>query len=105
MSIMTKLWLLIVGVAVSSAVCADYPSTYDPPPHAAFVLTHAIVDVGEGQGEFKGWVSVADGKIAAVGRMDEPIPPGVLEINADGRWLTPGVIDVHSHLGDYPSPG
>ena len=24
---------------------------------------------------------------------------------ARGRWVTPGVIDVHSHLGDYPSPG
>ena len=102
---MTKLWLLIVGVALSWAVCADYPSTYEPPPHAAFVLTHAIVDIGEGQGEFNGWVSVADGKIAAIGRMDEPTPGDALEINAGGRWLTPGVIDVHSHLGDYPSPG
>ena len=102
---MTKLWLLIVGVALSWAVYADYPSTYEPPPHAAFVLTHAIVDIGEGQGEFNGWVSVADGKIAAIGRMDEPTPGDALEINAGGRWLTPGVIDVHSHLGDYPSPG
>ena len=26
-------------------------------------------------------------------------------IDADGRWITPGLIDVHSHLGVYPSPG
>ena len=102
---MKKLWLLILGAAAGSAVFADYPSTYDPPPHVAFVITNATVDVGEGQGEFKGWVSVAAGKIDAIGAMDQPRPSAALEINAAGRWLTPGVIDVHSHLGDYPSPG
>ena len=25
-------------------------------------------------------------------------------INGAGKWLTPGIIDVHSHLGAYPSP-
>jgi imidazolonepropionase-like amidohydrolase len=26
-------------------------------------------------------------------------------IEAAGKWVTPGIIDVHSHLGNYPSPG
>jgi imidazolonepropionase-like amidohydrolase len=25
-------------------------------------------------------------------------------VNARGKWITPGIIDVHSHLGVYPSP-
>jgi imidazolonepropionase-like amidohydrolase len=25
-------------------------------------------------------------------------------IDGTGKWVTPGVIDIHSHLGDYPSP-
>ncbi len=25
-------------------------------------------------------------------------------LDAEGRWVTPGLIDVHSHLGVYPSP-
>ena len=34
-----------------------------------------------------------------------PSPAGALEIDGTGKWVTPGVIDVHCHLGDYPSPG
>ena len=26
-------------------------------------------------------------------------------IDGTGKWVTPGIIDVHSHLGVYPSPG
>ena len=27
------------------------------------------------------------------------------ELDLDGRYVTPGIIDIHSHLGNYPSPG
>ena len=26
-------------------------------------------------------------------------------IDGTGKFVTPGIIDIHSHLGDYPSPG
>ena len=32
-------------------------------------------------------------------------PAGAVTIDGTGKWVTPGIIDVHSHLGDYPSPG
>src|SRR5690606_30728833 len=51
-----------------------------------------------------GSVLMRDGKIVAVGR-DIDAPPGVRVIDATGKWVTPGVIDSHSHLGDYPAPG
>jgi imidazolonepropionase-like amidohydrolase len=44
-----------------------------------------------------------EGKIAAVGASLEA-PPGTLVIDAAGRWVTPGIIDAHSHLGVYPNP-
>ncbi len=25
-------------------------------------------------------------------------------VDAHGAWVTPGIVDLHSHLGDYPSP-
>ena len=35
-------------------------------------------------------------------RQQEAAPVRI--INGAGKWLTPGIIDVHSHLGAYPSP-
>ncbi|MDX2416119.1 MAG: amidohydrolase, partial [Xanthomonadales bacterium] len=46
---------------------------------------------------------IVDGKIAFVGEGNTPA--GVTTIDAGGRWVTPGLIDVHSHLGVYASPG
>ncbi len=48
-------------------------------------------------------VLLADGRISAVGP-GLAAPAGAKVIEAQGRWVTPGLIDVHSHLGVYPSP-
>ena len=39
--------------------------------------------------------------------MDQPrdVAPDAIEVDANDRWITPGLIDVHSHLGVYPPPG
>ncbi|MGB2329864.1 MAG: amidohydrolase, partial [Pseudomonadales bacterium] len=68
------------------------------------LIDNAVIDVGEGQGEFLGWVAVSGGRIQAMGTADEPKPKVDERLDANGLWLTPGIIDVHSHLGDYPSP-
>ncbi|HSK10842.1 MAG TPA: amidohydrolase family protein [Vicinamibacterales bacterium] len=44
-----------------------------------------------------GIVVVRDGKIAAVGA-SVPIPAGAEVVDATGRFLTPGIIDEHSHI-------
>ena len=48
-------------------------------------------------------VLLRDGKVAAVGKGLDGGDAQV--IDASGRWVTPGLIDVHSHLGVYASPG
>ena len=44
-----------------------------------------------------GSVLVSDGRIAAVGR-DLEAPPGARVLEGSGMYLTPGIIDAHSHI-------
>ncbi|MER6948726.1 amidohydrolase [Nonomuraea sp. NPDC000554] len=45
-----------------------------------------------------GTVLIRDGKIAAVGR-DVEVPSGVRVVDAAGRWVLPGFVEAHGHLG------
>lgn len=47
------------------------------------------------------WVQVKDGKIAAIGKMEEGLPEGIDEddqINCSGRLVLPGFVDSHTHI-------
>jgi imidazolonepropionase-like amidohydrolase len=46
---------------------------------------------------------VENGKITAIGA-DLAVPENAQVVDASGKWLTPGLIDVHSHMGVYPAP-
>ena len=82
-----------------------YPSTYVRYPGVLTVVRHATVFIGDGQQIDNGTVIFADGVIKAVGGAELASPAGAVEIDGTGKFVTPGIIDVHSHLGDYPSPG
>lgn len=48
----------------------------------------------------RGTVLVRDGRIVAVGRVDDvPVPDGVPVHDAGGRWVLPGFVEAHGHLG------
>ncbi len=80
-----------------------YPSTYAPYPSGAVLITGATILTGAGDRIDNGSILIQDGKIAAVGAA-VAAPDGATQIDAGGKWVTPGIIDIHSHLGDYPSP-
>ncbi len=80
-----------------------YPSTYTPIAGETTVITNATVLDGVGNKYDNAMVHFADGKIVAVGENLE-VPEGATVIDAEGQWVTPGIIDNHSHLGVYPSP-
>ncbi len=94
--------LLLLGCAGQAAAEA-FPSTYEPLPSEPTLITNATVLTGTGERLDNASLLMQDGKIVWVG--DGEAPAGVTTIDADGRWVTPGIIDVHSHLGVYPSPG
>ncbi len=80
-----------------------YPSTYRPYAGVPTALVGGIVFDGEGNRIENGTVLIRDGRIEAVGA-GLAVPEGYQRIDATGRYVTPGIIDIHSHLGDYPSP-
>ena len=82
-----------------------YPSTYKAYPGTLTAIRGATVLDGEGNEIDNGVVIFADGKISAVGDASTVIPEGATIVDGTGKFVTPGVIDIHSHLGDYPSPG
>ncbi len=92
-----------VLLATGSVQAQDYPSTYAPLPSEPTLITHATILTGTGERWDDASLLISGGKIAFVGEGD--IPAGVNTIDANGRWVTPGLIDVHSHLGVYASPG
>jgi imidazolonepropionase-like amidohydrolase len=79
-----------------------YPSTYQPLPRTDILIVGATILDGAGQRIEDGDVLVRDGKIAAVGHGLKV--RGVTVIDAHGRWVTPGIIDIHSHDGVYSIP-
>ncbi|HSG90101.1 MAG TPA: amidohydrolase [Pseudomonadales bacterium] len=82
---------------------APYASTYDAPPAPEYLIEHATVLTGTGERLDDADVLMRDGAIVAVGA-NLSAPVGVERIDGRGRWVTPGIIDVHSHLGAYAAP-
>ncbi len=80
-----------------------FPSTYAPYPSQTMLIANATVIDGKGGLIENGAVLVEGGKIKAVGA-DLTAPEGAVTVDARGKWVTPGIIDNHSHLGAYPSP-
>jgi len=80
-----------------------YPSTYVPRPAPVTALTGATVLDGAGNMYENATVLMADGKVSAVG-VNITVPDGAVVVDASGKWVTAGIIDIHSHIGIGPVP-
>lgn len=83
-----------------------YPSTYQPLASEPVLIVNATILTGTGQRLDNASLLLIDGKVAELSdgktiKADRE----VTTLDAEGRWVTPGLIDVHSHLGVYASPG
>jgi imidazolonepropionase-like amidohydrolase len=87
-----------------AAVLDPYPSTYRAPKSPPILIRSATVLTGTGTRLDAADLLIVEGRISAIGA-GLAAPAGAMVIEAGGRWVTPGLIDVHSHLGVYPSPG
>ena len=103
---MKTLFTLVAGLAACLLALGSraepFPSSYEPLPAQTTLIKNATVLTGDGRRLEGTSLLLQDGVIAWIGAGD--IPAGTVEVDATGRWVTPGLIDVHSHLGVYPSP-
>lgn len=90
------------GLSVPNA--DPFPSTYKPRPTRPTVIRNVNIFTGSAPLIRGGSVLLRDGKVAAVGASVDA-PADALVIDGAGRFVTPGLIDTHSHLGVYPAPG
>ncbi|MCS6946491.1 MAG: hypothetical protein NZM12_02615, partial [Steroidobacteraceae bacterium] len=95
---------LLLPIASALAQSDPYPSTYRPDSAPPTLIRNATLLIGDGTRIDEGDLLIENGRIARVGR-DLRAPAGARIIDARGRWVTPGIIDVHSHLGVYAAPG
>jgi len=80
-----------------------FPSTYKPISSAPVLIENATLLTGTGQQISNASILLENGRIAAIGK-SLAAPANAKVINASGKWISPGLIDVHSHLGVYPAP-
>jgi len=92
------------GSAISAAPNDAWASRYQPIASPPLLISGATILIGNGQRLEDADILLEHGKIAAVGPQLQA-PEGAVHVDGYGKWVTPGLIDVHSHLGVSPSPG
>ena len=81
------------------------PSDPSPPPHAPpTLIKNATIMTAAGSRYERGYIFLQEGKIAALGEGSPPQVGNAEVIDGSGRFVTPGIIDTHSHMGVYPLP-
>ena len=87
---------------VDTSELPAFASTYSPQPSETTLITNARIIDGTGQEIENASLLMTDGKITAIG--SDVSGDAGLTIDAQGKYVTPGIIDIHSHLGNYPTP-
>ena len=81
-----------------------FESKYEPLPSENILISNANIYDGEGNEFLETDLLIQDRKVIAIGK-DLPINNNFNIIDATDKWVTPGIIDIHSHMGVYPAPG
>lgn len=89
-----------------SSADTAFASQYQAQENHPVIIQNATLLTATGEQLEGASIYFKDGKIVAVGQdVDMPSDDNIVVIDGKGKWVTPGIIDVHSHLGVYPAPG
>ena len=105
MKINNKIFTLGALLFCITIEAAPFDSTYIAEPSATSLLKNANIYDGEGNEFIDYDLLIQDGKIKAIGpNLDSDIE-NVAIYDLSDMWVTPGIIDLHSHMGVYSAPG
>ena len=89
--------------SINPGIDDAFVSTYKPMESQPILFKSANIYDGLG-GEYRNYdLLLSDGKIKEIGKSITSVD--VLVIDATNKWITPGIIDIHSHMGVYSAPG
>ena len=87
----------IAAILLCLSMFAARPGTQAPQAGAVAIRGATVFTVTRGTIP-NGVIVMNGGRISAVGGPDTTIPPGAEVVDASGRFVTPGLIDAHSHI-------
>lgn len=90
--------------ALSEPNADPFASTYAAPAARPTVIRNATIMTATGTTLRNASILLSGGKVTALGPTVDA-PAGALVIDGSGKFVTPGLIDTHSHLGVYAAPG
>ena len=97
------IFLYFFSIFIVAENYEPFESTYEPLPPTNTIFRNANIYDGEGNELIDTDLIIKDGKVVAIG-VDLPSSSDLKEIDATDKWITPGIIDIHSHMGVYPAP-
>jgi imidazolonepropionase-like amidohydrolase len=89
--------------AVSAPNANPFPSTYRPFASRPTVIRNVTILTAAGPTIRNGAVLLSGGKITEVGA-NVTAPADAVVIDGTGKYVTPGIIDTHSHIGAGAAP-
>ncbi len=96
--------LLLLTSNNSFANNEPFESTYYSLPQSNILFKGGNIYDGDGNEFLNTDVIINNGVIVAIGE-DLLISEDTIIKDITGKWITPGIIDIHSHMGVYSAPG
>ncbi|MEO6331565.1 MAG: amidohydrolase [Gemmatimonadaceae bacterium] len=93
-----------MAITMSAPNANPFPSTYTAFASRATVIRNATIMTAAGPAIRNGSILIRDGKIVEVG-VTVNAPADAVAIDGTGKYVTPGLIDTHSHIGAGGAPG
>jgi imidazolonepropionase-like amidohydrolase len=99
-------WAMAVMLAAGSTVADDLDRTFlyrgdvdkfvkEAPPAPLYITGGTLID-GEGQPRPNPGILMRDGRFVAIGGAEPPAD--AKRIDAQGKWIVPGMFDLHAHI-------